>query len=146
MENNTPINTHQDFEDNTKIFLCVLEGIKTRLKNMHWNTNKLSIHTQIDEVLIDINNAQDAIAEEIQGIFGKYDDFFLKSIIIEVEDYSDMLGFIKDRFISYGNSLPDSIIYASIRGTCEDIIGKLNVYEYLTSIILGRKDYEERIM
>lgn len=146
MENSTPIDAYQDFEDNTKIFLCVLEGIKTRLKNMHWNTDKLSIHTQIDEVLADIDHAQDSIAEEVQGIFGRYDDFFLRSIVIEVDRYTDMLSFIKDRFIGYGDSLPDSIIYASIKGICEDIIGKINVYEYLTGIILGKEVYEEGIM
>ena len=141
MENSTPIDAYQDFEDNTKIFLCVLEGIKTRLKNMHWNTDKLSIHTQIDEVLADIDHAQDSIAEEVQGLFGRYQELFLKSIVIEVDDYCEMLNFIKNRFIDYSITLPDNIKYGSIKGICEDIIGKINKYEYLTDIIMeGRNN------
>ena len=141
MKNIKPLEAYQNFEENTKVFLCVLEGIKTRLKALHWSTNILAIHKQIDEVLNDINLAQDSIAEEVQGLFGRYQELFLKSIVIEVDDYCEMLNFIKNRFIDYGTTLPDNIKYGSIKGICEDIIGKINKYEYLTDIIMeGRNN------
>ena len=61
-----------------KDFLCVLEGFKTKFKNLHWSAYSNSIHVRVDELIDEISDYQDILAEEVQGIQGQFEPNFLK--------------------------------------------------------------------
>jgi hypothetical protein len=50
-------------------FINVLEGYKTRIKNLHWAAEAMNIHLRLDEMLGVVSDYEDSIAEESMGIF-----------------------------------------------------------------------------
>ena len=48
-------------------FINLLEGWKTKCKNLHWAAPKKNIHVYLDEFLGIISDYQDGLAEEYQG-------------------------------------------------------------------------------
>ena len=46
-EYESPSHEGNQFKD----FLCVLEGFKTKFKNLHWSAYSNSIHVRIDELI-----------------------------------------------------------------------------------------------
>ena len=68
-EYESPSHEGNQFKD----FLCVLEGFKTKFKNLHWSAYSNSIHVRVDELIDKISGYQDILAEEVQGIALKSD-------------------------------------------------------------------------
>ena len=52
-------------------FLCYLESFKSKFKNLHWSAANLTYHRAIDELLDDLNEFQDEVAETFQGFLGE---------------------------------------------------------------------------
>jgi hypothetical protein len=59
-------------------FLKTLEGFKIKFREFHWNAVTLSAHRLCDDIIDNINEHQDNIAEEGFTVFGKFgpDIFF----------------------------------------------------------------------
>ena len=57
---------------NSKIltFINLLEGYKTAIKSLHWNSNSVAQHEKCDEVAEEIANFQDVVSEVEQSISG----------------------------------------------------------------------------
>jgi len=51
-------------------FIQRLEGYKTALKGIHWHGYNFTVHKQIDEILDDVSEFQDTIAEVGSGLYG----------------------------------------------------------------------------
>ena len=60
------------FEMNTKIltFVNLLEGYKSAIKNIHWNSSSLEQHKLCDDVAETIADFQDIVSEVEQSISG----------------------------------------------------------------------------
>jgi DNA-binding ferritin-like protein len=51
--------------------LCDLEGFKTKFKNLHWSAVHLTSHQVIGDLLNDLDEYQDTVAEISMGYLGK---------------------------------------------------------------------------
>lgn len=52
-------------------FVCSLHGYLIRLKEIHWSTENNATHKLCDEIMDDVADAEDRIAETSMGLDGK---------------------------------------------------------------------------
>ncbi len=114
-----------------KNFLCVLEGFKTKFKNLHWSAYNNSIHVRIDELIEEISDYQDILAEEVQGIYGQFEPNFLKGTNFDFNCPHETINNLISRTDSFYSELPESPNFAGVRSECEAFITNLHKYKYL---------------
>lgn len=51
-------------------FLKNLEGVRTNLKEIHWSTKKTSVHNITSDFMKAVDEMEDEIAEDMQGLYG----------------------------------------------------------------------------
>ena len=92
------IQSIQSINNNTYAMEVInkLEGIKTRLKELHWNVTKRDLvqHRFIDEVLDEVMSYQDDIAEDLQSFLGVIQIGTLSPILPEEKDLCSVLNCI----------------------------------------------------
>lgn len=90
-----------------------LEGCKTRIKNLHWSSNllmsyiKFDIHKQLDELLDDVIEYQDKVAEGGIGIYGDFGRNVIKGNIPDIEDPILLVKYIIDKICTFYSKLND---------------------------------------
>lgn len=52
------------------LYIKQLEGYRIRLREIHWSTAKKSQHELSDDLMSDLTDYEDSIAEEAMGLFG----------------------------------------------------------------------------
>ena len=63
---NEPVSPQEAILD----FLRFIEGVKTNLKEIHWNTTSRKTHKLSEDLLDKFSEIQDDIAEDMQGFYG----------------------------------------------------------------------------
>lgn len=132
-----PIPSHEG--NQFKDFLCVLEGFKTKFKNLHWSAYSNSIHVRIDELINEISGYQDILAEEVQGIEGQFEPNFLKGTNFDFTCPHEAIDNLISRTDTFYSKLPQTSDYAGVRSECEAFITQLHKLKYLFK--LGKKGY-----
>ena len=82
-------------------FINLLEGWKTKCKNLHWAAPKKNIHVYLDEFLGVISDYQDGLAEEYQGLLGHMQPNVIKgtpSDVLNAMDGTDPIQELKEAF------------------------------------------------
>lgn len=126
-EYESPSHEGNQFKD----FLCVLEGFKTKFKNLHWSAYSNSIHVRIDELIDEISDYQDILAEEVQGIQGQLEPNFLKGTNFDFTCPHEAIDNLISRTDTFYTKLPQSSDFAGVRSECEAFITNLHKYRYL---------------
>lgn len=126
-------------ENQYKEFLCVLEGFKTKFKNLHWSAYSNSIHVRIDELIDKISEYQDILAEEIQGIQGQFDPNFLKGTNFDFNCPHEAITNLISRTDSFYSKLPQSSDFAGVKSECEAFITSIHKYKYLFNLCKHNK-------
>ena len=122
-------------------FLCVLEGYKSKIKNLHWAARKLSnysfdnIHKRLDDLLDIVIEFQDSLAEKSMGILGDMDVNVIKGCNT---DQNDPIYLIDDILNSSYNFYPNlmEMKYCGIKSELELFIANLNNQKYLFKLCL----------
>lgn len=127
--------------ENIKSFLCTIEGIKIRFKNLHWNSEIIEEHRWIDEVSDIINGFEDEIAEVYQGIYGSFNNLFLESFTANGTNSHSLLSELVLKCKEFYITLPDIKENAGMMSKIEDFIDKLMVKRYLLNMI-KQEEYE----
>ena len=127
-----PIPSHEG--NQFKDFLCVLEGFKTKFKNLHWSAYSNSIHTRIDELIDEISDYQDILAEEVQGIEGQFEPNFLKGTNFDFTYPHEAIDNLISRTDVFYSKLPQTSDYAGVRSECEAFITQLHKLKYLFNL------------
>lgn len=117
-----------------KDFLCVLEGFKTKFKNLHWSAYSNSIHVRIDELIDEISDYQDILAEEVQGIEGQFEPNFLKGTNFDFTCPHEAINNLISRTDTFYSKLPQTSDYAGVRSECEAFITQLHKLKYLFNL------------
>lgn len=112
-------------------FLNLLEGWKTKCKNLHWAAPKNNIHERLDEFLNIISDYQDELAEEYQGLLGHMQPNALKGTPSDALNAMDFIQEVKNGTIKFYDSIPEGNMYAGIRSECETFIHNILKYKYL---------------
>lgn len=112
-------------------FINLLEGWKTKCKNLHWAAPKKNIHVYLDEFLDVISDYQDGLAEEYQGLLGHMQPNVIKGTSSDVLNAIDFINEVKAGTVKFYENIPEGTIYAGIRSECETFIHNILKYKYL---------------
>lgn len=118
-------------------FINVLEGVKTRIKNLHWAAKKLPVnehkgaHEYLDDFLEIVSDFQDTVAESSQGILGHMSQENIQGTPIEVISPADLLRTLIEKTVSFYEGMPKETVYVGIKSETETFIKDLTKYKYL---------------
>ena len=137
-----PIDDFNDSPSNSELtffttFISVLEGIKTRIKNLHWASEKLNIrdkrgaHLYLDEFLDAVIDYQDKLAESCQGILGSMSTTAISGTPFVADNPAELMTYCKEKTLNFYNNLPSSTVYAGIKSETEVLILNINKYTFL---------------
>lgn len=126
-------------------FLNILEGYKTRCKNLHWAADNINTHEYLDKFLDEISEFQDAIAEGYLGIKGEFNYNDIHGVFIEVSSAFELAFKLRGDLIYFYEILPDTPLFKGLISECENFIQVVNKYKYLFSLCNGREEVENFI-
>ena len=112
-------------------FINLLEGWKTKCKNLHWAAPKKNIHVYLDEFLDVISDYQDGLAEEYQGLLGHMQPNVIKGTPSDALNAMDFINEVKAGTTKFYENIPEGTLYAGIRSECETFIHNILKYKYL---------------
>lgn len=112
-------------------FINLLEGWKTKCKNLHWAAPKKNIHVYLDEFLGIISDYQDGLAEEYQGLLGHMQPNVIKGTPSDALNAIDFINEVKAGTTKFYENIPEGTLYAGIRSECETFIHNILKYKYL---------------
>jgi DNA-binding ferritin-like protein len=115
-------------------FLNLLEGWKTKCKNLHWAAPNKNIHEYLDDFLEVLSDYQDGLAEGYMGILGKMSPNVIKGTDSETLNAIDFIEEVKEGTLSFYNRIPQETVYKGIASECETLIQNINKYRYLFSL------------
>lgn len=118
-------------------YINILEGYKTKIKNLHWAASAMNIHIRLDEMLDIVSDFQDSIAEEAMGIYGQMGSNVISGTPCECVDALMMLESLKQKTIIFYKSLQDKVEYAGIKSETETFMHNINKYLYLFRLCKG---------
>lgn len=126
-------------------FLNILEGYKTRCKNLHWAADNINTHEYLDKFLGEISEFQDSIAEGYLGIKGNLDDDDIQGVFIKADSAFELVFKLRGDLLYFYEVLPDIPLYKGLLSECENFIQVVNKYKYLFSLCNGREEIESFI-
>lgn len=126
-------------------FLNILEGYKTRCKNLHWAADNINTHEYLDKFLDEISQFQDSIAEGYLGIKGSLNNDDIRGVFIKADSAFELVFKLRGDLIYFYEILPDTPLFKGIISECDDFIQVINKYKYLFSLCNGREEIESFI-
>ena len=133
-QNNQPVVEEISTEQKIINFINIIEGWKTKCKNLHWSAPKKNIHVYLDEFLDILSDYQDGLAEETMGIFSKFQPNILFPGGAENAPKYDFIMEVKSITFNFYASLPEDISLAGIKSECETFIHNIHKYIYLFNL------------
>lgn len=127
-------NNNDIFIDDVYKYINLLEGYKTRIKNLHWSSSNINMHTKLDELLDIVTDYQDNLAEEVMGIFGKFNSFMLRGTECIIINPNILIVDIINSTNVFYKTISEDAIFAGIKSELETFIHVLNKYNYLLSL------------
>ena len=126
-------------------FVNRLEGYKTAIKELHWNSDNMSQHKLCDDIADRIDKFQDQVSEVEQSINGKINKNQLKPIEYKVvnlykfvEDVLDKTNTFLKSIKNYGDS------YIGMRSDCESFFSDMQRNLYLVDFTM-KEDLKRRL-
>lgn len=122
-------------------FLNKLEGYKTKIKNFHWSARTLvqrgylaePIHVRLDELLDEVSEFQDSIAEGSMGLFGDIPLNTIEGTSCMCIDPIDLLDTMCVSVLEFYDLLKDNE-YMGLRADTESFFNRLKVHRYLATL------------
>ena len=112
-------------------FINIIEGWKTKCKNLHWSAPKKNIHVYLDDFLSVISDYQDSIAEDYQGILGHMQPNVIEGVKSQSLNAIDFINEVKIATETFYNKIPNDTCYAGIKSETETFIHNIFKYKYL---------------
>lgn len=125
-------------------YICKLEGYKTAIKSLHWNSSSLEQHKLCDDIADIISEFQDQVSEVEQSISGKLPFNKLKGINYKI---SNLKKFVED-VISETNKFYKKIKtqgdkYVGMASDCESFLSDIQRQLYLVKFTM--KENKKRL-
>lgn len=124
--------------DTIMTFLNAIEGFRLRTREIHWSTRRRSIHVLCDDIMSELNDKLDEIAEDAQGMFGRIE---VGQFVPSVPDASEpipMLRALRDTCIKFKATCEDPR-FAGIASLVDDLIHDANKWTYLATFGDGKE-------
>jgi hypothetical protein len=110
-------------------FICRLEGYKTNVKNLHWAASNLTVHMELDDILDELSDFEDNVAEDAQAIYGQITVGDVYGISSVLDNPVDLLIAIRADLANMKDLLTDKM-YVGIINEVEDYWHKVNIRIY----------------
>ena len=123
-------------------YLNVLEGVKTKIKNLHWAAKKLVVnehkgaHVYLDDFLEVVSDFQDTVAECSQGILGHMNPEDISGVPVSANAPCDLISYLLEKTEEFYKGLPENFIYVGIKSETESFVRDLTKYKYLFELTL----------
>lgn len=111
-----------------------LQGIGTRLKELHFSAPSMSIHKLVDDFDEEFREFEDEIMENAQGLWGFIQPGDLKPELPEAMDFETLLEDIRGILVSIKKQAADSMMWTGIINIVDDFFATTNKYIYLIKI------------
>lgn len=122
----------------TNEFILDLEnkfhGIHTRLKELHYSADSISIHKLIDEFDDEFCSFDDSIMENAQALWGFIEPGDLNPELPEALEFENLLEDLRGILISIKREAKDSLMWTGITNRVDDFFETVNKYIYLIKI------------
>ena len=118
-------------------YINVLEGAKTKIKNLHWgaknlpNADKRGAHLYLDDFLDIVSEFQDTVAESSSGILGEMSLNAISGVSLSCTTPGELINILLDKTTSFYDNLPSGTQYVGIKSETEVFIKDLTKYKYL---------------
>ena len=114
-------------------YISKLEGIKTRIKEIHWEESTISGHELAGDVETMICDFEDSVAEDLQGVFDE--DIKVKSLSpkeCSANTQKELINELKSATLEFYKKL-EGDDYIGARSEVEGFIHNINVKRYLVN-------------
>lgn len=116
-------------------FLSSCEGYHQRAKELHWDAQKNSRHTLLDEIDSTVLDYQDKVAESVMGIlnirFGVGD---LKTLVPDAKSLDTIIDEMLSDVINFKKEVEGEIKNSGLVNILDDFITDLNRFNYLKTL------------
>lgn len=132
---------------NTKVlsFVKKLEGYKTAIKALHWDSDSLSQHELCDKIADTISEFQDTVSEVEQSITGKLDKKELEAEKYNVTSLKKFVEDVLDAANTFYKSIEDEgDTYTGMRSDCESFLSDMQRNLYLVNFTM-KEDLKRRL-
>lgn len=118
-------------------FVNKLEGYKTAIKQLHWDSNSLSQHELCDDIADSIAEFQDTVSEVEQSITGKLKVNSLKPTEYKIKDLKSFVEDVLDATNSFYKEVKDmGDTYVGMASDCESFLSDMQRKLYLVNFTL----------
>ena len=111
-----------------------MQGIGTRLKELHYSAPSYSIHKLIDDFYNSFSNFEDALMENSQALWGFIQPGDLNPKLPEAMEFETLLEDIRTMLISIKKEADDNMFWSGIVNLVDDFFTEVNKYIYLIEI------------
>lgn len=111
-------------------YLNFIEGIKTRLKNIHWGEKDNSKHVYLDDLSKDVSEFEDKMAEAGQSGFGRFKAGEIQGDEIDESDPVKICQLIFDRTVEFRKELEGKDDFDGEISWIDDFLASLKQTKY----------------
>ena len=109
-----------------------LQGIRTRLKELHYSASNMDIHKLTDEFLEEFDEFDDSLMENSQALWGTIKVGELNPELPKSENFSELLTDLRGILIAIKKESKDDLMWSGIINIVDDFLSTINRYIYLT--------------
>lgn len=113
-----------------KKYLNFIEGMKTRLKNVHWKEEDNAVHVYLDDLTNDVSEFEDKLAEAGQSEFGRFQDGDIQGESIEESNPIRLCEMIFDKTKEFRSELEEREDYEGEISWIDDFLATLKQTKY----------------
>lgn len=117
-------------------YINILEGVKTKIKNLHWSAKKLpnadkrGAHLYLDDYLETVSEFQDKVAEGSMGILGIIPLDCVSGTPFNALNTADLISYVKTETYKFYTNIPMGPAYAGLKSEVEVFIQETNNFDY----------------
>ena len=122
---------------NSEFFVNIenrVQGIKTRLQELHWSAPSISIHKLIDEFQGELDEFNDTMIEYLMPIHGFIQPGELSGILPEETEFESILESIRGILVSIKKEVADKMMYSGLVSLVDDFFLTVNKNIYLVKL------------
>lgn len=122
------------------IYVTKIMSFSDKFKTLHWAADSMSLHKCIDELLEELEEYKDAIAENIQGIIGQFKASDFCKIELPVNDdalciINELKQCVQNWFMCH----TDDVEYEGCRSLTSAFLETIHKYVYLLRLCRNKK-------
>lgn len=125
---------NSDMAESMVMYIRSLEGIRIRLKEIHWSTKSNFEHEQTDILMSAVMSFEDEIAEAFMGVCGfRFKPGEIVPVFPQQNDYKDVIKILSDNTLYMINKLSENVVFVGVVDKLEDLYVYVNKMNYLST-------------